>query len=665
MTFVLDPISQAAYDAMRNTQDNILLLGKAGTGKSTLISNYIAAAQKSKGKNIAVVAPTGVAAMNIGGQTIHSFFKFSANVTIDDARQRALRHKKQKIYLALDTLIIDEISMVRADLLDCIDVFLRTARKNYAPFGGVQVIMVWDLLQLPPIVSAVESVVFADTYSSAYFFDAMVMKNPACRMHPYQLEKVYRQEEISFVDLLHRIRNNTVSPTDLDIINSRVQRVTTINPWEIYISTTNSRANDVNNTMLSRLTTDEYRSFATSKGKISASSYPTDDELVLKIWAQVMFVVNNVEKWFMNGTLGVITDITEYEYEDSAIWDELEVTIRIHNNNEEVIVTPHTREIRESKYDEKDKTIKTEVVWVFKQLPIRLARACTIHKAQGKTFDSMIIDSGNGMFAPWQAYVALSRCTSLQGIKLIKPMMLRDILIDNVVSNYLNNLATVLEHPVPEQPAWSIHSIVTPAIRKAVKDKIKKISKATPPTRVLVFDTETTGVDASARIVQLACALYEKGENNEWVCTSLYNHLINPWCPIPAETTAVHGIDDAMVKDAPTLDTVWENIFTVFNTAEIHVAHNHAFDDRIMTQEIRRLKLEKLSKRPVYCTMREWVDIARISNSRGWYKWPKLAELYTHLWGKEIDGYHDALVDVKAAAACYFKLKWEEFNPFE
>ncbi len=142
MAFTLDPISQAAYNAMRDTHNNILLLGKAGTGKSTLISNYIAATQKSKDKNIAVVAPTGVAAMYIGGQTIHSFFKFSANVTVDDARQRALWHKKQKIYLALDTLIIDEISMVRADLLDCIDVFLRTARKNYAPFGGVQVIMV-------------------------------------------------------------------------------------------------------------------------------------------------------------------------------------------------------------------------------------------------------------------------------------------------------------------------------------------------------------------------------------------------------------------------------------------------------------------------------------------------------------------------------------------
>lgn len=665
MTFVLDPISQAAYNAMWETHNNILLLGKAGTWKSTLISNYITATQKGKAKNIAVVAPTWVAAMNIGGQTIHSFFKFSANVSVDDARQRALWHKKQKIFTALDTLIIDEISMVRADLLDCIDIFLRTARKNYAPFGGVQVIMVGDLLQLPPIVSAAESALFTETYSSAYFFDALVMKNPALVIHPYQLEKVYRQEEISFVDLLHRIRNNTVSPADIEIINSRVQRVTTINPWEIYISTTNSRANDVNNTMLSRLSTDEYRSFATSKGKISASSYPTDDELVLKVWAQVMFVVNNVEKGFMNGTLGVITSITEYEFEDSSLWDELEVTIRMHNNNQTVIVTPHTREIRESKYDEKDKTIKTEVIWVFKQLPIRLAWACTIHKAQGKTFDSMIIDSWNGMFAPWQAYVALSRCTSLQWIKLIKPLMLRDILIDNVVSNYLNNLATALEHPSTEQPSAITNSIVTPAIRKSVMDKIKKSSKNEIPTRVLVFDTETTGVDKTARIVQLACALYEKDENNQWTCTTLHNYLINPGCPIPPETTAVHGIDDSMVKDAPTLDMVWDSIFVAFNHAHVHVAHNHSFDERILDQEMRRLKLEKISKRPTYCTMKKWVDIARISNNRGWFKWPKLAELYTHLWQVEIDGYHDALVDVKAAAACYFKLQWEDFNPFK
>lgn len=183
--------------------------------------------------------------------------------------------------------------------------------------------------------------------------------------------------------------------------------------------------------------------------------------------------------------------------------------------------------------------------------------------------------------------------------------MLRDILIDNVVSNYLNNLATALEHPSTELPAAMTNSIVTPAIRKSVMEKLKKSSKNEIPTRVLVFDTETTGVDKTARIVQLACALYEKDENNQWTCTTLHNYLINPGCPIPPETTAVHGIDDSMVKDAPTLDMIWDSIFVAFNHAHVHVAHNHSFDERILDQEMRRLKLEKISKRPTYCTMKK------------------------------------------------------------
>ena len=645
MTFALDPISKAAFDAMRDTHENILLLGKAGTWKSTLISKYIREVQKEKKKNIAVVAPTGVAAMNIGGQTIHSFFKFSINVTIDDARQRAAWHKKQKIFQALETLIIDEISMVRADLLDCIDVFLRIARKDQQPFGGVQVIMVWDLLQLPPIVWAIEAELFASQYESSYFFHAHVMKNPVFGMHTYQLDKVYRQEDKVFIELLHRIRNNTATQDDIDIINSRVQRITTIAPGEIYISTTNARANDVNNTMLSRIKADEYYSIADIKGKIAPSSYPTDSELTLKVWAQIMFVVNNSDKWFMNGTLWTIKDIIEYDTWSDK-WNEMEVIVQVHGQDRTITVQPYTREIRESIYNEKEKTITSEVVWSFEQLPIRLARACTIHKAQGKTFDSMIIDSGNGMFAAWQAYVALSRCTSLAWIKLVKPMRLNDILVDTIVSNYVQNIGD-----------------------KSNQINIQTTKKITPKrdtniTRVLVFDTETTGVDKSARIVQIACALYCKNEDSTWVCESLHNYLINPLCPIPPQTTAVHGITDEMVADAPTIDIVWDTINPLFHSADVHIAHNHSFDERILAQEVRRLKLEKLTKRPVFCTMKQAVEVTRIPNDRGWYKRPKLAELYTHLWQKEIDWYHDALIDVKAAAACYFKLIWEDYDPF-
>lgn len=203
--------------------------------------------------------------MNIGGQTIHSFFRFSATTSIDDARQRGLWNRKQKIYQVLQTLIIDEISMVRADLLDCIDVFLRTARNNYQPFGGVQVIMVGDVLQLPPIVSASEATFFADHYSSAYFFHAHVMESPQFLVKTFELDTVYRQEDRDFVELLHRIRNNSATSTDIDTINSRVERVTTIAQGEIYLATTNARANQVNATMLSRLPGDEYHGFARTK----------------------------------------------------------------------------------------------------------------------------------------------------------------------------------------------------------------------------------------------------------------------------------------------------------------------------------------------------------------------------------------------------------------
>lgn len=416
------------------------------------------------------------------------------------------------------------------------------------------------------------------------------------------------------------------------------------------------RANEVNATMLWRLKDEEYRIFARAKGKINESSYPTDDELVIKKWAQIMFLVNNVEKWFMNGTIWIIVDILQYDDDFEGKPKEFEVKVLIPGRSDPIIVWPHVWEIRESRYDEKEKAIKSETVWTFEQIPIRLAWACTIHKAQWKTFDSMIIDSGSGMFAPWQAYVALSRCTSLSGIKLVRPIMMRDIMLDNVVSNYVTQLSS-MSIVVPEQ--------TLPVVKKWILERItKKYTDATAPMSVLVFDTETTWVNRTARIVQIACALYEKDENNNRSCTTVYDYLINPLCPIPAETTAVHGINDDMVKDAPTLDMIRENVHQLFDRAHIHVAHNIAFDERILAQEVRRLKLAKITKRPIFCTMMEWVEVVRIPSDRGWYKWPKLAELYTHLWQENVDWYHDALVDVKAAAACYFKMKGETYNPF-
>jgi ATP-dependent DNA helicase PIF1 len=382
--------------------------------------------------------------------------------------------------------------------------------------------MVGDLLQLPPVVSQVESSFFAEHYASAYFFSAHVMENSAFVLRPYTLEKVYRQEDTTFVELLHRIRENTIISTDIDTINTRVQRVTTIESGEIYLTTTNARANQVNATMLERLPGQEFRAFARTKGKLSASAYPADDELIIKQGAQVMFVVNDPDKRFVNGTIGTIVDISEYEYDDEP--NSLEVDVRINEREELITVTAHTWEMREARYDEKEKVMTSEVVGAFEQLPIRLAWACTIHKAQGKTFDRMIIDAGNGMFAAGQAYVALSRCTSLEGIKLVKPLTMRDILIDDAVRHYLHNAAqqqaALIATPQPPR------SLATAAARASFAARIQK--EAPTHQAVLVFDTETTGVDAKARIVQICCALYEKDVTGQRTCSTLVNEYINP-----------------------------------------------------------------------------------------------------------------------------------------
>jgi len=348
-------LSQEFQDILQyveESRDSFLITGKAGTGKSTLLSIM----RRTTRKRMAVVAPTGIAALNVKGQTVHSFFRLPPKMIMPSEIKMS---KNPKLYRNMDILVIDEISMVRADLLDNIDRFLRINRKNAEPFGGVQVIFFGDMFQLPPVVSsAFEKQVFRDRYDSPYFFSA-----------------------------------------------------------------------NVNKSELAKLPGDTFKYIADVEGTFQASRYPADQLLQLKEGAQVIFVKNDPERRYVNGTLGKVTAISN---------DEITVATEDGQGRQSTIPL-HREEWEILKYKvDKDnpKKFTTEVVGVFRQYPIKLAWAITIHKSQGQTFDKVRIDLGRGAFEFGQTYVALSRCRTLEGIELSKPLTPRDIMSDERISEY-------------------------------------------------------------------------------------------------------------------------------------------------------------------------------------------------------------------------------------
>ena len=425
--FIFDEQFSAAYDLLENNPSPVFVTGKAGTGKSTLLQYF----REHTSKNIVVLAPTGVAAVNVRGQTIHSFFRFRPDITPEGVRSIRLRKAQKAMYKKLDAVVIDEISMVRSDLFDCVDAFLRLhGPDEAAPFGGVQMILFGDLYQLPPVMTRMDRGIFKDLYASPYFFDAAAFKQLDFKI--VELHKIYRQKDEAFIRLLNNVRDRSVSATDLDVLNRRLNP--RFNPGDkdfyVYLTTTNALADQVNQDRLKELPGESLR----LEGKISdgfdVRSLPTHQQLELKTGAQVMLLNNDPGGKWVNGTIGKVFS-TAKDHETTG-------TVRVALASGFVVDVPQfTWEVFRFFYNKDTEQIDAESAGSFCQYPLKLAWAITIHKSQGKTFSKVVLDIGGGTFAPGQMYVALSRCTDLEGLVLKKPIFKRHILLDDKVVRFM------------------------------------------------------------------------------------------------------------------------------------------------------------------------------------------------------------------------------------
>lgn len=413
---------------IHQTNYSIFLTGKAGTGKSTFLRKIA----EEVDKNLVVLAPTGIAAINAKGQTIHSFFKIPFGpLQPADARLRRVRYKSEKTEIIenLELLIIDEISMVRADVLDAIDFLLRKVRNVPKPFGGVQLLLVGDLFQLEPVLPKEEKLFLENFYRTAYFFSAWVFNE--VDIVNIELQKIYRQTDPYFIALLNKIRNKKAFADDLLQINKRAtQKANEKEHFYIRLCTTRHRTKTINDAKLLQLKEEEYSYEGEIKDKFPLNSLPTDIDLKLKKGAQVIFIQNDYsgKKQYVNGSIGKIIHLTE---------DEIEVELE---NGKKVEVERTFWENLEYKFNPEKNKIEENVLGTFTQFPLKLAWAITIHKSQGLTFDHIIIDLDRGAFAAGQLYVALSRCTSLEGIVLHTKVKDRDIIVRPEVIDYYHKM---------------------------------------------------------------------------------------------------------------------------------------------------------------------------------------------------------------------------------
>lgn len=447
-----------ALHFLEKTGNNLFVTGKAGTGKSTLLDYF----RKTTAKNIAVLAPTGVAAVNIQGQTIHSFFRFNPGVSVADIPKISGTFKDKLLILKLDAMIIDEISMVRADLLDCVDLFLKTVRKIALPFGGVQMAFIGDLYQLPPVVVGEEREAIKNKYKSPFFFDAEVMKEMTAEksarpIHLIELEKIYRQHDADFIALLNGVRNNSIDEEQLLQLNERVVPIPSETAHYIYLTSTNAQANEINRINLEGLPDPIRRFDASVQGVFDEKNLPNDPELYLKKSARVMLLNNDSHGRWVNGTLGTIRKIKQAE---------ISVTL---DDGSTVLVEPYPWKLFRLKYNKSAGAIENEEIGSFTQFPLRLAWAITIHKSQGKTFDRVIVDIGRGTFAHGQMYVALSRCRSFEGMILVKPVEKRHLLMDRRVIQFLTQFQYKLSEKAMPLEEKMKHIETAIAAKKKIK----------------------------------------------------------------------------------------------------------------------------------------------------------------------------------------------------
>ncbi|HRH23536.1 MAG TPA: AAA family ATPase [Candidatus Magasanikbacteria bacterium] len=427
-----------ALDRMENTHTNLFITGRAGTGKSTLLTYF----RHHTKKKIVVLAPTGVAAVNVGGQTIHSFFGFTPETTPDTVKNPRGDDEQKKIYRELDAIVIDEISMVRADLFDCIDIFLRKAGKDKRkPFGGVQMILIGDLYQLPPVVTRGEQQFFSERYDSSYFFAAHVcggnkqkkmLEEEIFELEIIELEKMYRQTDEEFISLLNAVRDTTLTMAQLQILNRRcVDEDFDHSTYEgVWVTTTNALASAVNQGQLQALEEKERVFTGRVEHKFDRGAFPTDAELKLKIGARVMVLHNDPWGKWHNGSMGVVKSFSKVEGEDEMI----EVSL---DSGDDVLIGMYTWDMYRFYFDPSTKQVESETIGSFIQYPLKLAWAVTIHKAQGKTFDRVLLDIGSGTFVSGQVYVALSRCTTFEGLHLRRPLKREHVWTDPAVHAFV------------------------------------------------------------------------------------------------------------------------------------------------------------------------------------------------------------------------------------
>lgn len=405
-----DSRTDAALDLLVRGRAHIFLTGRAGTGKTTLVRRFMDMA----GEDAAIVAPTGVAAMNAGGQTIHSFFRLPPRL-ISPGDVKRLRHAK--VIRALKTLVIDEISMVRADLMSAIDLSLRLNRGIEEPFGGVRVIAVGDLAQLPPVVQGEVAQYLDEEFGGPFFFNSPAFADAGFLR--LELDTVFRQDDPDFIDILSGVRDADLTQSQAARLNQRVSQATGFDAsaTHVVLTPTNEQAFRINAQRLAALPGRETAFDGAVKGEFDPRLFPTESPLLLKPGARVMMIRNDPGGRFVNGTLGEVESV-----EGGAV--------RVRIGEEVVRVDPVDWERVKYVYDEKEKAIGQEVIGAFKQLPLRLAWAMTVHKSQGLTLDRLYVDMGRGMFAHGQAYVALSRARALDGLWLSRALRPSDLVRD-------------------------------------------------------------------------------------------------------------------------------------------------------------------------------------------------------------------------------------------
>lgn len=469
-------IESLAFDLVANTLQSVFLTGKAGTGKTTFLRRI----QEKVYKNKAITAPTGIAAINAGGVTLHSFLQLPFEPFTPDYEGRKkmdyhfkMRKSKIELIQSLELLVIDEVSMLRADMLDAIDYVLKRYRNTNKPFGGVQMLFIGDLFQLPPVVQPKEWTILEQFYSSPFFFDAHALRDnlPVC----IELTKVYRQQDKRFIELLNRVRNNCVRQQDLDLLNARMNLSSQNNLKNPVILTThNYQADQINKQEMDKLPGKLHTYLATVEGDFSENAFPTEYELSLKEGAQIMFVKNDVGEYrrYYNGKLGEVVKLTDNK-----------ISIAFREGGSIDLERDTWKNIR-YKLNEASNDIEEEELGQFSQFPIRLAWAITIHKSQGLTFDHVQIDAGRA-FAEGQVYVALSRCTSLEGIILksrISPQAIRTseaaLHFENCIQTESQLNAILIEHKpqytakkLKQQFDWKplLNSLV--ALKKLAEEK--------------------------------------------------------------------------------------------------------------------------------------------------------------------------------------------------